>query len=153
MSGPSLFSMEWWLTVVVLSVALNLVATYLKSPLDRAGASVSTRWARRNAKRAKEREKRIEWAGRSDMNYITRRFQAVTERLHGLVDMLIALFCMLISQSDVPHAVGVTATVFGLLALVLGVTRMNRGFDKDKEADEAFDRRMDGREDDTPTVA
>ena len=84
MSGPSVFSLEWWLTVVVLSVALNLVAAYLKPHLDRLGGHVSTRWAQRNARESAERERRIEWGSQSDTTLATLRLRAVMAGVRGI---------------------------------------------------------------------
>ena len=150
MTGPSLFTMEWWLTVVVLSVALNLVAAYLKPRLDQVGGRISTRWAQQNAQRAEKRETRIEWAGRSDMNYITHRFRAVQARLHGVGNMFFAVLFML-GGTLAPHdklpgvnlSVGDSAGLVGLLALALGTVRMMHGMTLDNEADAAFRKRHD----------
>lgn len=44
----------WWLSVVLVGLALNLGSTYLYKKLDHAGASISEKWRARSAKSAKE---------------------------------------------------------------------------------------------------
>lgn len=50
----SVLSVNWWLSVVVVSLLLNLVSAYLKAPLDAMGGRLSSAW-RRRSEAARER--------------------------------------------------------------------------------------------------
>lgn len=41
-------SVNWWLSVVVVGLPLNLVSSYLKAPLDAMGDRLSSAWKRRS---------------------------------------------------------------------------------------------------------
>jgi hypothetical protein len=155
MTGRStILSWEWWLTVVILSVVLNLVAAYLKSPLDRIGGRFSSRWARRNATKRREREQRIARASKSQLAYLTLRFAASRARVEGVGLLLygmvfVALTILLDVQVDefnaplrTPYvrALGVLGLTVGTVAFLLGTFLMTRATDLDREADEAGER-------------
>ena len=168
MSGPSLFTLEWWFTVVFLSVALNLVAAYLKPSLDRFGGRISTRWAERNSRRVEEREARIEWASQSDLHYTTFRFRVVTARLRAIGDFVLAFsfITYTLAISDHPghftefgevvkmgtirivwdffrRVLHLIMALGGPLALLAAIQMQNYAAGLETEAAEAFARRTD----------
>jgi hypothetical protein len=54
----ALLSRDWWLSVFVVGLGINLIASYLRPQLDRMGGWVSGSWAGRNQRRARERSAR-----------------------------------------------------------------------------------------------
>ena len=53
-------SPAWWIGVVVVGIALNLISSYLKNPLDRVLTLFSGKYARRSKKIRADRDARIE---------------------------------------------------------------------------------------------
>ena len=45
----SLSTLNWWLSVVLVGVALNLFSAYLKNPFDKLLSKISTSWSARTA--------------------------------------------------------------------------------------------------------
>ncbi len=45
----SLSTLSWWLSVVVVGIALNLLSAYLKFPIDKLLSKISTSWSARTA--------------------------------------------------------------------------------------------------------
>ena len=152
--GPAILSWEWWFTVVVLSVVLNLVAAYLKPRLDRAGGRFSARWAQRNVAKRHEREQRIERASKSQLAYITLRFAASRARVEGCGLLLfgfgfVALPMLLGAQGEEFNAYPVVrilvmlGLIVGTVTLLFGTFLMSRATGLDQEADEAAQRLTD----------
>jgi hypothetical protein len=56
----TMWTSEWWISVVGVGIALNLAAYYLAPYIDRVGSKVSRVWTTRNEKRAQERAARID---------------------------------------------------------------------------------------------
>ena len=57
--GNNLTSISWWIGVVIVGILVNLVAIYLKSPLDQLLTSISTKYQTRTKAKKAEREKEI----------------------------------------------------------------------------------------------
>ena len=54
--ATDLQSPYWWVTVVVVGVLINIGSAYLKSPIDRALGSISSRRRAKNERRARQLE-------------------------------------------------------------------------------------------------
>jgi len=99
----NLTSTHWWLSVVVVGVALNLVAAYLKPRLDH--------WAGRHSARAKERQ--VARAAKR-MDLVERLRESSDERLYLLAE---EMRCRL----DATHfaLLGIGTAILGTLAIAV----------------------------------
>lgn len=91
----NLGSLSWWVGVVVVGVILNLVSTYLKSPIDALLSAASSYWRRRSERSRNIEAQKIEEL-RDDPN--ARNLLLAEEircRLRHLSFLLFAIFLLL----------------------------------------------------------
>lgn len=88
-------SLAWWLSVVFVGIALNIVSSYLKTHLDGFLATISISWKTKSAQRNRIRLEKLEYlaAHPSEQSYLAA--QETRLRLQTIMFMLSAL-CLLI---------------------------------------------------------
>jgi hypothetical protein len=86
------FTGEWWITVVVAGVVINILAAYLKPRLDQIGGWFSRSWTSRTKRRAHERQVRIDRLARDE----TARWAAAQEEIRSRFQELSALGLMIL---------------------------------------------------------
>jgi hypothetical protein len=98
----NLSSVSWWVGVVLVGLAINLIAAYLKPRLDGTLSSVSKRWATKSAVRRGEREARIRALIASEHEQLLNRTEELRLRVRSfgycfqaIVLMLAALWLIL----------------------------------------------------------
>jgi hypothetical protein len=91
-----IFSLEWWLTVVFVGLAIHLLAEYLKPHLDHIGGRLIRSWATRNAVRAHKRQLRIELLREDESRRLMAAQQEVRQRLIAIMLSVLAGWGMLV---------------------------------------------------------
>jgi hypothetical protein len=85
-------SWDWFISVIVVGLALNLVSAYLKVPLDRLFGTMSRAWSTRSGKRQEERAARVAALARRRDAQLDAQFMQLACRLHGIVLFIAAGF-------------------------------------------------------------
>lgn len=113
----------WWASVVVAGIAINLLSAYLKDPLDKALASMSSWWRRRSEARQKAWSARVDRIGSSEEARNSAAQSEIRLRLQAIHLLLLAIFLLVIpvfisnSGSSAPRIL--TAIMFGTSAFSL----------------------------------
>jgi hypothetical protein len=117
--GDNLTSLSWWLSVVFVGIAINLVSAYLKKHLDRQLGSVSRLWRVRSEKRSEETRSLIQ-ALHSDphkalvfsMQQANKGIQAVFMTIFGMSSWAIALVFGFVIKDSNPNVFFILAILF-----------------------------------------
>ena len=79
----SVTSLSWWIGVVLVGLAINIAAAYLKPRLDGVMGSVSTRWAKANSKRQLERNERLNLLASSEHEQVLSGLEELRLRIRS----------------------------------------------------------------------
>ena len=85
---------EWWLSVVIVGILINLFSNFLTPLLQAKFAHLSRRWGERNEKLAKQRAARIEELASSDHELYLAYFNLTRLRLDGIYCFVGAVGCL-----------------------------------------------------------
>ena len=139
MSGflSAIASPSWWISVVVVGIALNLISAYAKSALDRWMAGYSTARKLRFEKDEKERSARIEKMKLSD-----RALFLAARREHGWwlwAILLYSLSAVILLTGNVIKFLPIVAIVnlLAIILMLLGIHAMRRAITTGSEIDDA----------------
>jgi len=82
---------EWWLSVVIVGILINLFSNFLTPPLQAKFGHLSRRWAERNEVLAKQRAARIERIANSDHELYLAHFHLNELRLDCIFSWVLAV--------------------------------------------------------------
>ena len=123
----TLFTREWWITVVLVGLGIHLLASYLKPRLDQIGGWFSRSWAARNEAHAKELQERIDQLKRSRtarVNATTEEFRARLSGIQWAVLSLVSfILVVLVGTLPRPHSkwLDIVTLLLGGLAFTLAI--------------------------------
>jgi hypothetical protein len=87
----------WWFSVVVAGIVINLLAAYLKTPLDKTLAGSSS-WLRSKSEvRRKAWEARVDWIASSEEARNTEVLLEIRQRLDSINSLLLAIFILVLA--------------------------------------------------------
>ena len=128
----TMWTSEWWISVVVVSIGFNVASAYLKSGIDRIGSKMSLAWATRNARKARARLIIIEHLRHSEEERQTTMFAAshrfMAAILYAVLSTLMASFLAVVESlrrvNPLIHLriAGFALCVMGLVFLLMAVS-------------------------------
>ncbi|MFA7322055.1 MAG: hypothetical protein WC000_11380 [Dokdonella sp.] len=86
----------WWVSVVVAGIAINLLSSYLKNPLDRTIARTSSWWRSKSVARQKAWERKVERLSSSEEARNAAGLLEIRLRLQSIHMLLLAIFMLLL---------------------------------------------------------
>ena len=90
-------SIDWWIGIVVVGIIINLLAAYLKLPIDRILSVVSKWWATRTEIKSKERDERIDRLSSSNKEQLFALVQALHVRVRSIMMIILGFIFMFTS--------------------------------------------------------
>jgi hypothetical protein len=136
-SPGAIWSLEWWISVVVFGLGVNLASGYLKPYLDRIGARISRAWATRSEQRALERLAQIDKLRCNEAMRQAATLEELRSHILGINSFLmsISLSVLGISLRVLSNQrQGFLPSVCGTVLLVLGALAMLRSISHDFDA-------------------
>jgi len=118
-------NVEWWLSVAVTSVLLNLASAYLKIGLDKLGSRLFSVWRNRSERSRVANEEfvselrnsnHLQWVYFTEESKL--RFAALTHYIFGLFLLAFAPLCALLG---IANLFAIVATLIGALDFVMGM--------------------------------
>jgi len=97
----SLYSPYWWIMAFVFAIAANLISTWLKIPVDKTLASVSTSWTKRQRARTESEWTRINILGADETKLLLFSHET-TRTFIGLFGITAVVFWIYIDTSITP---------------------------------------------------
>jgi hypothetical protein len=91
--GEMLSTPEWWISVVIVGIAVNILSGYVKLPIDKLLSRTSSWWASRSATRAAERHLRVQAMRGDPMLRLETAFWELRFRITYIGLMVVAFGC------------------------------------------------------------
>ena len=150
----NLTSINWWIGVFVVTIVLNVLAMYLKSPIDRFFSSISTKYQTRTKAKKAEREKQIVYLvgnKQEQILYASKiNFTLIMSGFSYLIGISLTILPILIDvyrlQPPVSkHSLGFgtfffSSLIFGSFMVLRGCSKWGEAFDDQRILKEAKDR-------------
>ena len=147
-------SISWWIGVVIVGILLNLVAIYLKSPIDRCLSSISIKYRTRTEAKKAEREAKITYLVGNKHEQILHasktNFTLIMSAFSYLIgiSLIIMPIVLDIYRSQAPAAKGplgfgtffFSSLIFGSFMVLRGCSKWGEAFDDQRILKEAKDR-------------
>lgn len=118
----SVLTIEWWLGVVAVGIALNLVSAYLKPWLDRRVSSVSKRWGERSRQRREQRAQLVMYLRDHPDEQLHVLADEMRCRFGTILHLVIAMALLVIAFADIPEWSRRPLFWFSLLIAFVGLT-------------------------------
>jgi hypothetical protein len=96
--AEQLSSTSWWLSVVIVGIAINVTAAYIKSRLDGVLSNASSWWKGRSEREKEKRQKLIEKLKNSKEEQFLAVTDDLRERIRAIHMLLLGVFFMLIPE-------------------------------------------------------
>jgi hypothetical protein len=116
----NLQSGEWWVGIVIVSILLNVLSSYLKGYIDSLFGRVSHRWKMRTAAQSNARNKRIDEMRDNSELRVIRAFASIHQALWGMFIGSFGVFpmiWMLFSVGLFRYLLAVLGAVFFTVAM------------------------------------
>jgi hypothetical protein len=140
----SLKSPQWWLSVVLVGIVINLASAFLKQRLDGWMKRVSGWYRGLASKKEAERTKRVAILAADEGALLHRYFVDLRERMRSMHLLMLGLFLMLIADW-IPGANSVNRGHFQAVVFAISALSLFASFSKFRAANELASEIRDAR--------
>jgi hypothetical protein len=109
----------WWISVVVVGIAINLISAYLKPTLDSRLSGISSWWRLRSERQRAERLALVEKLRNSQHEQLLASMDDLRDRSRAVYMLLIGIFAMLFGYGVIPEIASIITFGFGAVSFLM----------------------------------